>query len=132
MKKLFTIALAFLYLAITSGLVLEMHYCMGKLACSEFALAKHEPSKTCSKCGMENGKNKCCKDEVKVIKLQDVHKQVSLDYEINVPVAILPYHTWQFDRYAPVTSDRNYTYNSHAPPLTGGISKCVLNSVFRI
>jgi hypothetical protein len=132
MKKLFTIALAFLYLAITSGLVVELHYCMGKLACSEFALAKHEQSKTCGKCGMENGKNKCCKDEVKVIKLQDVHKQVSLDYEINVPVAILPYHTWQCDHYAPVISDRNYTYNTHAPPLISGVSKCVLNSVFRI
>ncbi|MBV4358985.1 HYC_CC_PP family protein [Pinibacter aurantiacus] len=132
MKKLFTIALAFLYLAITSGLVLEMHYCMGKLAFSEFAIAKHEHAKTCSKCGMENGKNKCCKDEVKVIKLQDAHKQVSLNFEINVPVAILPYHTWQFDYYAPAISDKNYAYKSHAPPLICGVSKCVLNSVFRI
>jgi hypothetical protein len=132
MKKLFTITLAFLYLAITSGLVLEMHYCMGKLAASEFSFVTHDHSKACSKCGMENGKNKCCKDEVKVVKLQDVHKQVSLDYQIDVPVAILPYHTWQYAYYAPVTSDRNYTYNSHAPPLISNVSMMVLNSVFRI
>lgn len=70
-----------MYLVITSGLVLQVHYCMNKQVGSsvQFAeLGKH----TCTVCGMQNAKNKCCRDEVKFIKLQDVHQQVNADCTI--------------------------------------------------
>ncbi len=75
-----------MYLAITSGLVLQIHYCMGKQSGASVAISA-DADHTCGKCGMKNGKNKCCHDEVKFIKLQDAHKQVNADFEVNLPAA---------------------------------------------
>ena len=76
-----------MYLAITSGLVLQIHYCMDRQVGSSVKFAEVS-SRTCSECGMQNAKNKCCHDEVKFIKLQDVHKQATADYTIAPPPAI--------------------------------------------
>ncbi len=76
-----------MYLAITSGLVLQIHYCMGKEVGSTVKFAENT-SHACSKCGMENAKNKCCHDEVKFIKLQDAHKQVTADYQFACPAPL--------------------------------------------
>lgn len=86
MKKILAITVAFMYLAITSGLVLQIHYCMGKEAGSSLKFAETSTN-TCGKCGMENNKGKCCHDEVRLIKLQDDHKQVTSDYQITPPAA---------------------------------------------
>ena len=75
-----------MYLAITSGLVLQIHYCMGRQSGATVAISA-EADHTCGKCGMTNGKNKCCHDEVKFIKLQDAHKQVTADFEVAAPAA---------------------------------------------
>ncbi|MEO6316995.1 MAG: hypothetical protein ABIU63_07410 [Chitinophagaceae bacterium] len=90
MKKILAIVVACMYLGITSGLVLQIHYCMGEQVGSsvKFADASAE-GHTCSNCGMQNGKSKCCHDEVKFLKLQDVHKQVTADYEFTAPVITL-------------------------------------------
>jgi len=86
MKKILAIIVACMYLAITSGLVLQIHYCMGQEMGSTVKFAETE-THTCSNCGMQNAKNKCCHDEVKFIKLQDVHKQVNADFQFAAPVA---------------------------------------------
>ena len=86
MKKILAITVAFMYLAITSGLVLQIHYCMGKQAGTSVAIAA-AADHTCGKCGMKNGKNKCCHDEVRFIKLQDAHKQVTADFQVTAPAA---------------------------------------------
>ncbi len=93
MKKALAISVAFMYLAITSGLVLQIHYCMGKEVGSTIALAGNETHK-CSQCGMENAKNKCCHDDVKIIKLQDVHQQVNLSLLVQPPPATEKNFNW--------------------------------------
>jgi len=87
MKKILAIVVACMYLAITSGLVLQIHYCMGKEVGSSVKFAE-TGTHACSKCGMENAKNKCCHDEVKFIKLQDVHKQATTEYQFASPAAL--------------------------------------------
>jgi len=87
MKKILAIVVACMYLAITSGLVLQIHYCMGRQVGSSVKFAEAD-THACSKCGMQNAKNKCCHDEVKFIKLQDVHQQVTADYQVIPPVII--------------------------------------------
>ena len=84
MKKFLTIAVAFIYLAISSGLILEIHYCMGKEAGSSVKFAGNATPR-CGKCGMENGPHKCCHNELKLIKVQDSHQQASLDYQCQAP-----------------------------------------------
>jgi len=91
MKKILAITVACMYLAITSGLVLQVHYCMDKQVGSSIKFA--EISKpACAECGMQNGKNRCCHDELTFIKLQDVHQQVTADYSITpLPPVSLEY-----------------------------------------
>ncbi|MGL6269560.1 MAG: HYC_CC_PP family protein, partial [Chitinophagaceae bacterium] len=55
LKKFFAISLAIVYLAISSGVVLNIHYCMGEIA--EVAFGQHKSDK-CGQCGMEN--DGCC------------------------------------------------------------------------
>jgi hypothetical protein len=74
MKRIAVGILALLYLAVSSGVVLEVHYCMGKMAGVELYGGHQEQ---CGKCGMKERKGGCCSDQLKVYKLEDVHKQVN-------------------------------------------------------
>jgi hypothetical protein len=87
MKKILAIIVAFMYLFITSGLVLQIHYCMDKQVGSSIKFSEAE-THTCVVCGMKNAKNKCCHDEIKFIKLQDAHKTVNADYSVAPPPTV--------------------------------------------
>lgn len=79
MKKL-VLTISFLcYLTVTCGVVVNLHYCMDRLATVHFF---GEESDQCRQCGMmSHEKNACCHDEVKVFKLeQDQNKVGSTDY----------------------------------------------------
>lgn len=122
-----------MYLAISSGLVLQIHYCMGKAIGSTIQFAETGTS-TCSKCGMENAKNKCCHDELKLIKLQDAHKQVNTDFEITAP-ALQPQQFNFIDPVLNFNTSTDCSCNNNSPPDdddTGQPSLFILHSVFRI
>lgn len=129
MKKVLTIVIAFLYLAVSSGLVVEIHYCMGKKVGSTISVTEKE-THFCDKCGMDSQSNGCCHNDLKFYKLQDSHKQVSAYYIINAPVAILPSYDTFNAAVATVTNHKTVLCNS--PPNSGQPSLCVLNCVFRI
>jgi len=120
-----------MYLGITSGLVLQIHYCMGKQTGTSVQFAEVN-THSCTICGMQNAKNKCCHDEVKFIKLQDVHQQVTADYSITAPAPV----SQEFDL---ISTSLNTVADSasacnHSPPddEDGQPSLFVLYSVFRI
>jgi hypothetical protein len=71
MKRVFLSILSILYLAIASGLVVNVHYCMGKQ--TELQYSNHS-GKHCETCGMKNNEG-CCHDEYKMIKL-DLDQQL--------------------------------------------------------
>ena len=127
MKKLSIAILAIIYLGVSSGIAMNIHYCMGKLSSVELM---HSNDK-CSKCGMKYGKNSCCNDKFKIVKLTDSHKIISNDINVFTPVAILDNSKNIFD-----TDFHNAQiitlFNNHSPPISQGISLCILNSVFRI
>ena len=128
MKKFFVAILAFVYLGVSTGVAFNVHYCMGKVASVDLM----HSSEKCSKCGMKNNaKTGCCKDEFKIVKLSDSHKLIAGDINILSPVAIIDNSKSIFDselKSAIITSD----FNNHSPPLSQGISLCILNSIFRI
>ena len=70
MKKVTIAILAFLYLGLTTGVVRNLHYCMGQLSKVDFGYVKHD---ACDKCGMTE-KDGCCSTELKFVKLQDSHQ----------------------------------------------------------
>lgn len=83
MKKFFVSLLAVLYLGMSSGIAMELHYCMGKLAGIEWFSSDND---RCGRCGMKEKKGGCCSDEHKFVKLQDAHKQAGTDL-LKMPVA---------------------------------------------
>ncbi len=69
MKKVVLGFFAVLYLTASIGVTVDLHFCMGTYAGHEFF---SQPLEKCGKCGMkEVGKNGCCHDEFKVIKVDD-------------------------------------------------------------
>lgn len=117
MKKALLIFLAPLYLLFTNGLVLEAHYCMGRLAGTEIGLV-HNQEDNCNQCGMDvsdDANNHCCKDDVKVLKLGDNLKPSLFTYDLQLPVADLP--VLAFHSYQPVWEDvKSVRLSSHSPP----------------
>jgi hypothetical protein len=70
MKKIIVTIFAFLYLAVSSGATVHLHFCMGKLI--NWELWNKKDNGKCSKCGMAKSKAKdgCCKDENKLVKIE--------------------------------------------------------------
>lgn len=76
MKRLLTLFIAFIYLVMSTGFVMNSHYCMGKL--SSIELGRSEVKKCI--CGMRIDsakKNKCCHSKIEVVKLEDSHKSTT-------------------------------------------------------
>lgn len=127
MKKIITAILAFLYLGVSSGIAMEIHYCMGEKTGIEFFGGDNEK---CSKCGMKEKKG-CCTDEHKFYKLNDSHKSVSNDAKLNAPVVFIS-NTFPVFNCLPATSAAKNNTASHSPPIHNKPSACILNCVFRI
>ena len=126
MKKFLIATLAIIYLGVSSGFAMTIHYCMGKVSSVELLTNKDK----CGKCGMKTGTG-CCKDELKVYKIDDAHKLISNDINLFTPVVLIEKSKISFDQTCfgkEIISD----YKNHSPPISQGISLCVLNCVFII
>lgn len=67
MKKIIAGILSIIYLTVTSGFAINIHYCMGHVSSVDYT---YNNNKKCGNCGMENKKG-CCHSEFKIIKLAD-------------------------------------------------------------
>ena len=79
MKKTVVLILAFLYLGITTGLAVNIHYCMGKIADVQLDNGSNE---TCSSC---KTKMPCCNDHYQLVKVNDEHQQVAAEFTFQTP-----------------------------------------------
>ena len=128
MKKIIVAIIAFLYLSVSSGIAMEIHYCMGKKAGIDFY---GSDDGKCGRCGMKDKKSGCCNDEHKFYKLNDSHKNVSnnISFEtIDHPVIIS--HS-VFESEVSTALYLN-TLHTHSPPHHTRPSACILNCVFRL
>lgn len=126
MKKFLVSILAIIYLTVSSGVAMTIHYCMDKVSSVE--LITH--SDKCGKCGMKTNGG-CCKDEVKVFKINDSHKLVTNEIKIFSPVAIISNSNSIVDAdNFPTLIIANLKNNS--PPSSQQISLNILYGVFRI
>lgn len=127
MKKALAILLSVVYLAVTSGVAMTVHYCMGEVAAVGIG---HNESDKCGDCGMEN--SGCCHDDFKIVKVSDYHGtpgQPSSTFKADWTAAPAP----SFDRSAKtVFVAASKRPSSHAPPDAGGPSLCILHCVYRI
>jgi len=125
MKKLITSIIAVLYLGITSGVVIDVHYCMNKLSSVK---VQYHLDDVCGKCGMK-AKEGCCKDELKIVKLSGEHKYVQADFSFafDAPVA----ETYVFPGINILPVQKQLTPKANGPPLSD-VPLYLKNRVFRI
>ncbi|MBL0357122.1 MAG: hypothetical protein IPP72_09660 [Chitinophagaceae bacterium] len=128
MKKIIVAILAFLYLGVSSGIAMEIHYCMGKKAGVELFGSGNEK---CSKCGMKEKKGGCCNNEHKFYKLNDSHKNVSNDLSFETPVVFIE-HFYPAYHFQMASDPLISTVNNHSPPEYASPSACILNCIFRL
>jgi hypothetical protein len=130
MKKVWVSILMICYLAVSTGVVINYHYCMNRLASRSFYAPK---AQKCGKCGMGMHKPKgCCREEVHVIKLSDDQKVTatilfelpSIGNEVVVPSAFIITSFYN-------GSEKRY-YQNHSPPLLSEQDTYIQNRVFRI
>lgn len=130
MKKAGLSILLVCYLAFSSGVLVNFHYCMDRLASTKFFAAKSEK---CGKCGMNMHRaHGCCRDEVKMVKMEEdqkvnpvvVFELPSLEQTASVPSEFLLTSFYNI----PV---KNH-YQDHSPPLLTEQDTYLRNSVFRI
>jgi len=131
MKKTTVFILAVLYFAISSGMIVNLHYCMNRFTSADFSLATDK--NLCDKCGMDKSTSHgCCHDEIKLVKLQDDQNRSSavlFDFSGIQSQAIVP-------SLFIVTSFYNADETNHhkviSPPLLSRQDRYLQNSVFRI
>jgi len=128
MKKNIAFILFIFYFAFSSGVVINLHYCMNKFDSSKLGGAKSE---ICGKCGMHSDdSNGCCHDVVKVIKIQDDQLVSSFNLKFTAPetpAVIYPL----LNETLLANSWNNFLFSNHSPPLNKQDTYLV-NCVFRI
>lgn len=127
MRKFVCVILIFVYPLLTSGVVLQLHYCGGKLSSASLALSD---THSCS-CGSKSMKKGCCKNESLQVKVKGDHKTSN--------TVLLPSNTCNnIGCILPVTEilipQGQYIIasNYHLPPPKPNIHRLAFLSVFRI
>lgn len=128
-KALATISL-FCYLAVTCGVIVNFHYCMDRLASTQLFGTEN---KICGKCGMHtDDSNGCCRDEVKIIKMEVDQKVDSyVSFELPALDALVQAPS-TFIETSFFNSGETRDYQNHSPPLLTEQDTYLQNCVFRI
>jgi hypothetical protein len=129
MKKFAASILLTLYFVVSTGFTVNLHFCMDKFHSWELGTSKKD---SCEKCGMSTQKsNGCCRDEVKVMKLQqDQVMSATAVYLFSapaVPVALVPEFLLPVIKAISSQEDR-----IHGPPLLSKQDTYLNNCVFRL
>ena len=130
MKKVLLFIFALFYFSVTSGAVVEFHYCMGKLV--EWGIGDSKEEQTCSNCKMNSLDSKnCCKKELKEVKVEKAQKA-----EFSFQFKQFPSFVAQSFVFEPVTAAplpvRISTHYSNAPPRAEKTPVFVTLQTFRI
>lgn len=124
MRRILTILLLAIYITLTSGVALNVHYCMGEL--SGVAIGQKD-NNSCSNCGMDN--KGCCHDDVKVVKLTDNHQLPILQDDLQ-KLSITPPEPVVVHFPGLSLKDLYTLQKDHSPPLQHSLN--ILYCVFRI
>jgi hypothetical protein len=127
MKKTVTLILALLYLGITTGVVANIHYCMGNVAFVDYGFDKGD---VCGKCGMKK-ESGCCHTDHKIVKVQDAHQLAQSGFEITRMIAEVP-NEFTSSITGCSTYNKYFSLNYHSPPDKRIQSIHLFNCIFRL
>ena len=137
MKRILLIILAFVYLGLSQGPTVYLHYCMGELV--QMGLEHPGESSACEFCGMDSSvegtaadKEACCAQDAKSIKIDNVQKIVKSEFQFEQAPVLLPKTLIeQFLKSAPDKASQPSLADREAPPLQD-IPVFVRNCTYRI
>ena len=119
MKKLLIFTLAFLVLLSSSGVMMNMHYCMGKFTGSSISLSYNSAS-NCTSCGMEkkaNATKGCCHDSKTLLKSSTDQKLLNVEFRLTKSYPIVLFNNgYQFTELK-FLSVNNNSFIVSSPPL---------------
>lgn len=128
-RKVFLSILLMSFIISSSGLAIELHYCMGRLAEVELPGEEHD---RCGLCGMKD-KAGCCHDELKFFKLDDSYKHIQNDISLASPVKMLAEPEDFFFSFATAfTTQLISARQIHGPPDLSGKERCDLYCIYRL
>jgi hypothetical protein len=118
------------YLAVTSGILVNFHYCMNQLASTQFFVTEN---KSCPKCGMHiNKSHGCCHDKVAIIKME-VDQKATSNIVFELPTLQHADHLYSEFFVASYNNvDEVRHFQNHSPPLLSDQDTYLQNCVFRI
>ena len=128
MKKIIISLLAFIYLGLSSGIAMEIHYCMGKKSSVAFYSDDQEK---CSKCGMTDKLSGCCHDKHQFFKISDAHQTVANQLNLSHCEIALPVSYIYYNGPSAIITAANII-QVHSPPNYTRPSICILNCIFRL
>jgi len=132
MKKITVTILAVIYFAVSSGVIVNMHYCMNRFASADFGFTASQ--KECDKCGMHKDKSHgCCHDEVKLVKIEDDQNksmQMAFDFTSIKTVVSVPSLFIATSFYN--DNEEGSYHTDHSPPILNQQDTYLQNRVFRI
>jgi hypothetical protein len=118
MKKLLIFTLAFLVLLSSSGVMMNMHYCMGKFTGSSISLSYNSAS-NCTSCGMEkkaNATKGCCHDSKTLLKNSTDQKLLNAEFRLTKSYPIVLFNNgYQFTELK-FLSVNNNSFIVFSPP----------------
>jgi|SRR3954470_6538020 len=123
MKKVVAFIVAFLYLGLTTGLAVNIHYCMGEI--SQVQFETYNDNDLCKT------KMPCCGHDYHFVKVSDEHQQTSTDLNLNTPVADSHSFILASDEISSSIVQHN-TAKANSPPLLNDPGIYIQNCVFRI
>lgn len=127
MKRFLAFIILITYFTASTGFVVVRHYCMDRFTSAQIG-ADH--SEKCGKCGMHKSDG-CCRDEVKVVKLQTSHLAGSMNAGIfSAPVTIPT--TNEFTQPSFFFLNHTELPVAHGPPLGSDQELYLQNCVFRL
>ncbi|MDB5251753.1 MAG: hypothetical protein JWP27_922 [Flaviaesturariibacter sp.] len=128
-KKALAAILLLAYFMVSTGFTVNLHYCMNKFQSWDVGAAKEK----CGRCGMKVRKaSGCCRDEVKVVKLQqDVLGAAAIVYDLTAP-AVVGNAFFYADIVPHADRQPSLAPLPHGPPMIGRQDTYLRNCVFRI
>lgn len=129
MKKLLLSLTVLVYLFMSCGVIINLHYCMGNYHSFDiYSNAKDE----CGTCGMKMDKpHSCCKDEVKILKIHDDQNFTPANYSVkNVQAPVT--NPSSFSASSIIPSDHFFNEADLIPPELSGQGIYLQHCVFRI
>lgn len=114
-KSLSIILMSILYLFVSAGVSISLHYCGGKF--KRISLSLYNTQEDCC-CGGKKKSKKCCQEKTSFIKVKDIHKSTALTDTPDTSVKKVEFNLNLSNWQLPLFSTGDVSVFHKPPPLS--------------